>query len=186
MDLSHLCRWVKLPGSLTEVIAKQKESFIVKPNNLAGIDVFPVAISSVSFILLPVGLELGIEITQRRGEHGHPLEWREHRERHMIDWCDLFLPRDHSPCMPDRPCAVPVMNTHCEGPDADPPLNMKWALIFSAAFILELRCFPFRSLARRRGGSWMRRRMPLLCNRRTYNKHEVPQDELCTPLTLSC
>ena len=35
----------------------------VKPNNLAGIYVVLVAISSVSFILLPVGLELGVEIT---------------------------------------------------------------------------------------------------------------------------
>ena len=36
---------------------------VVKPNNLGGIYVVLVAISSVSFILLPVGLELGVEIT---------------------------------------------------------------------------------------------------------------------------
>ena len=35
----------------------------MKPNNLAGIYVVLVSISSVSFILLPVGLELGVEIT---------------------------------------------------------------------------------------------------------------------------
>lgn len=36
---------------------------IVKPDNLGGIYVVLVSISSVSFILLPVGLELGVEIT---------------------------------------------------------------------------------------------------------------------------
>ena len=35
----------------------------MKPNNLAGIYVVLISISSVSFILLPVGLELGVEIT---------------------------------------------------------------------------------------------------------------------------
>ena len=35
----------------------------MKPNNLARIYVVLVAISSVSFILLPVGLDLGVEIT---------------------------------------------------------------------------------------------------------------------------
>ena len=37
--------------------------YAVRPNNLGGIYVVLVAISSVSFILLPVGLELGVEIT---------------------------------------------------------------------------------------------------------------------------
>ena len=35
----------------------------MKPDNLGGIYVVLVSISSVSFILLPVGLELGVEIT---------------------------------------------------------------------------------------------------------------------------
>ena len=35
----------------------------MKPDNLGGIYVVLVSISSVSFIFLPVGLELGVEIT---------------------------------------------------------------------------------------------------------------------------
>ena len=52
------------PWLSIEVIAKQKASCIAKPNNFAGIYSVLVAISSVSFILLPVGLELGVEITR--------------------------------------------------------------------------------------------------------------------------
>jgi len=50
------------------------ESCTVKPNNLAGIYVVLIAISSVSFILLPVGLELGVEIT-RNAETSTAILW---------------------------------------------------------------------------------------------------------------
>jgi MFS transporter, FLVCR family, MFS-domain-containing protein 7 len=46
----------------------------VKPNNLAGIYVVLVLIASISFILLPVGLELGVEIT-RNAETSTAVLW---------------------------------------------------------------------------------------------------------------
>jgi len=46
----------------------------VRPNNLAGIFVVLVLIASISFILLPVGLELGVEIT-RNAETSTAVLW---------------------------------------------------------------------------------------------------------------
>lgn len=46
------------------LIAESLTILLVRPNNLIGIYIVLVAISSVSFILLPVGLELGVEITR--------------------------------------------------------------------------------------------------------------------------
>lgn len=46
----------------------------MKPDNLGGIYVVLVSISSVSFILLPVGLELGVEIT-RNAETSTAILW---------------------------------------------------------------------------------------------------------------
>jgi len=48
--------------------------WVVKPNNLAGIFVTLVLIASISFILLPVGLELGVEIT-RNAETSTAVLW---------------------------------------------------------------------------------------------------------------
>ena len=47
---------------------------IVRPNNLIGIFVVLVLIASISFILLPVGLELGVEIT-RNAETSTAVLW---------------------------------------------------------------------------------------------------------------
>jgi hypothetical protein len=49
-------------------------STLVRPNNLAGIFVVLVLIASISFILLPVGLELGVEIT-RNAETSTAVLW---------------------------------------------------------------------------------------------------------------
>lgn len=48
--------------------------YLVKPNNLAGVYVVLVSIASFSFILLPVGLELGVEIT-RNAETSTAVLW---------------------------------------------------------------------------------------------------------------
>ncbi|KAG8768544.1 hypothetical protein FRC16_006995 [Serendipita sp. 398] len=48
--------------------------FAVKPNNLGGIYAVLVLIASISFILLPVGLELGVEIT-RNAETSTAVLW---------------------------------------------------------------------------------------------------------------
>ena len=47
---------------------------IVRPNNLAGVFIVLVLIASISFILLPVGLELGVEIT-RNAETSTAVLW---------------------------------------------------------------------------------------------------------------
>ena len=47
---------------------------LVKPNNLGGIYAVLVLIASISFILLPVGLELGVEIT-RNAETSTAVLW---------------------------------------------------------------------------------------------------------------
>jgi len=105
--------------------------FVVKPNNLAGVYVVLVAISSVSFILLPVGLELGVEITHN-AEASTAILWSGGNTVSVI-W-------------------VLVMNTLRAGPDADPPLNMKRALIFNSAFIsaTTLLSIPFTGAQTRR------------------------------------
>ena len=124
----------------------------MKPNNLAGIYVVLVAISSVSFILLPVGLELGVEITHN-AEASTAILWSGGNTVSVI-WVigAAFSSSRSFPCMTDRPCAAPVMNTLRAGPDANPPLNMKRALIFNAAFIsgTTLLAIPFTGAQTRR------------------------------------
>jgi len=105
--------------------------FVVKPNNLAGIYVVLVSISSISFILLPVGLELGVEITHS-AETSTAVLWS---GGNTVSFCWVL-----------------VMNALRAGPDADPPLNMKRALIFNAAFIAgtALLSIPFTGAQTRR------------------------------------
>jgi len=96
--------------------------FAVRPNNLIGIFVVLVLIASISFILLPVGLELGVEIT-RNAETSTAVLWTGGNVVSFI-W-------------------VIVMDALRAPATADPPLNMRNALIFNAAFIAATACLVF-------------------------------------------
>jgi len=130
------------------------QSHKVKPNNLAGIYVVLISISSVSFILLPVGLELGVEITHS-AETSTAILWSGGNTVSVL-WvlganllfyfifllaCGLLLFS-----------FFPAMNALRDGPDGNPPLNMKRALIFNAAFITatSLLTIPFTGAQTRR------------------------------------
>lgn len=93
--------------------------FAVKPNNLGGIYAVLVLIASISFILLPVGLELGVEIT-RNAETSTAVLWSGGNFVSFI-W-------------------VLVMDALRAPETANPPLNMRNALIFNAAFIAATAC----------------------------------------------
>lgn len=69
--------WCLLVSLISAIVLSRflnNVSTLVRPNNLAGIFVVLVLIASISFILLPVGLELGVEIT-RNAETSTAVLW---------------------------------------------------------------------------------------------------------------
>jgi len=125
----------------------------VKPNNLAGIYVVLVSISSVSFILLPVGLELGVEITHS-AETSTAILWSGGNTVSVLwvlgaNFILFYFPA----CLWLTAILIfTAMNALRDGPDGNPPLNMKRALIFNAAFITatSLLTIPFTGAQTRR------------------------------------
>ncbi|KIM22040.1 hypothetical protein M408DRAFT_333098 [Serendipita vermifera MAFF 305830] len=93
--------------------------FAVRPNNLAGVFIVLVLIASISFILLPVGLELGVEIT-RNAETSTAVLWTGGNAVSFL-W-------------------VLVMDALRAPETADPPKHMRNALIFNASFIAATAC----------------------------------------------
>ncbi|KAG8817336.1 hypothetical protein FRC19_011415 [Serendipita sp. 401] len=93
--------------------------FAVKPDNLGGIYAVLVLIASISFILLPVGLELGVEIT-RNAETSTAVLWS---GGNIISFLWVL-----------------VMDALRAPQTANPPLNMRKALIFNASFICATAC----------------------------------------------
>lgn len=124
----------------------------MRPNNLGGIYVVLVAISSVSFILLPVGLELGVEITHN-AETSTAVLWSGGNLVSVLWVLGAIIftfPLNHPTHMTNG--FFPAMNALRDGPDGNPPLNMKRALIFNAAFIAgtTLLTIPFTGAQTRR------------------------------------
>ncbi|KAG8813688.1 hypothetical protein FRC18_002346 [Serendipita sp. 400] len=92
---------------------------LLKPDNLGGIYAVLVLIASISFILLPVGLELGVEIT-RNAETSTAVLWS---GGNIISFLWVL-----------------VMDALRAPQTANPPLNMRKALIFNASFICATAC----------------------------------------------
>jgi FLVCR family MFS transporter 7 len=135
-----------------------EESYKVKPNNLAGIYVVLIAISSVSFILLPVGLELGVEITHN-AETSTAILWSGGNTVSVLwvlgEKLLLLLLFSLSVILLGFLTVLssfPAMNALRDGPNGNPPLNMRRALIFNAAFITgtTLLSIPFTGAQTRR------------------------------------
>jgi len=87
----------------------------VKPNNTAGLYAICALIGVASVTMLPVSLELACEIT-RNADGSAALLWFA---------CNLFAV-----------VFILVEGALRAGPDADPPLNMRRALIFNGAIVM--------------------------------------------------
>ncbi|KAK0461336.1 major facilitator superfamily domain-containing protein [Desarmillaria tabescens] len=94
----------------------------VKPNNTGGLFTIMTILGVGSVPMLPVALELGCDLT-RNAEASSSLLWFGGNLFAIMFILDL------------------VMDALRAGPDAEPPLNMRRALIFNGAFVLAAASF---------------------------------------------
>lgn len=124
-------------------------SAIVKPHNIGGLFAIMAIVGACSITVLPIGLELGCEITRNANASSGVLWFA-----YVIDCCYPY--DDHSPkfkwqCIHTDICTLCVKpffyglieltflaeSALRASPDANPPLNMHRALIFHGAFIIS-------------------------------------------------
>jgi len=100
--------------------------WVIKPNNTGALFAVLVIIGVTAVIMLPVGLELGCELT-RNADGSSALLW----------------------FAGNLSCVIFILSEDAlrAGPDASPPLNMHRAIIFNAAFV----CGSVASIALFRG-----------------------------------
>jgi len=117
----HLALTVKVLAPIVG-IAWLSLIWAVIPNNTGAIFAIMVIIGVCSLTMLPVGLELGVELT-RNAEASTAILWFFGNLLGII--------------------SIEVQGALRAGPDAHPPLNMHNALIFNAAFVLVGACLVF-------------------------------------------
>lgn len=161
--------WVPLgpaAGSLTWFYSLQLP---VRPNNTIALYVLFIFIGVLSVTMLPVGLELGCELT-RSADASSAILWFRYPLARSPASCPTYTDLDARSanllCIvfilgalslsfpPNQKLTIPttVNSALRAGPDANPPLNMRRALIFQGAF-LAVACasvFPLRGKQARR------------------------------------
>jgi MFS transporter, FLVCR family, MFS-domain-containing protein 7 len=110
----------------------------VKPDNTGGIYAIMAILGVCSLTMLPVGLELGCELT-RNADGSASILW------FMVNLVGFVFALGSSPLPMSSAfypsCLLPLFTVEASlraGPDANPPLNMKRALIFNGAFVMSV------------------------------------------------